>query len=56
MFPEGIAKKASAGYLYPIGGLYILGDDLMTADAFKRKLTAILSADVERLQPPHGGG
>ena len=38
MFPEGITKKASAGYLYPIVGFCILGGDLMTADAFKRKL------------------
>ena len=47
MFPEGIAKKASSGYLSPIGGFYILGSDPVTEESFKRKLTAILSADVE---------
>jgi hypothetical protein len=24
VFPEGITKKASAGYLYPVGGFCIL--------------------------------
>ena len=47
MFPEGITKKASAGNLYPIGGFCILEGDPMTEESFKRKLTAILSADVE---------
>jgi adenylate cyclase len=47
MFPEGITKKASTGYLYPIGGFCIWGGAPMTNESFKRKLTAILSADVE---------
>jgi hypothetical protein len=47
MFPEGIAKKASKGYLYPIGGFCILGGAPMTEEPVKRKLTAILSADVK---------
>ena len=52
MFPEGSIKKASAGYLYPIGG-FSLGQinyrrfDPMTEEQAKRKLAAILSADVK---------
>ena len=47
MFPEGHEKKASRGYLYPRGGFCILGDgEPMAAEGYKRKLTAIMSADV----------
>ncbi len=62
MFPEGTDNKASAGYLYPIGGFCILdtvnpkpiptafnlgrGVPMTTKDV-KRKLRAILSADVQ---------
>jgi len=47
MFPEGNDNKASTGYLYPIGGFCIWGGAPVTTDAFKRKLTAIFSADAK---------
>jgi adenylate cyclase len=40
-------KKAFEGFLYPFGGFFIWGGDPMATEDFKRKLTAILSADVE---------
>jgi adenylate cyclase len=40
-------KEASEGFLYPFGGFCVLGGDPVTTEEFKRKLTAILSADVE---------
>jgi hypothetical protein len=40
-------KKASKGMLYPFGGFSFWGGDSIAADKFKRRLTAILSADVE---------
>ncbi len=61
MFPEGTDNKASVGYLYPIGGFCILDTvnpkpiptafnlarvNPMATKDFKRKLTAVLSADV----------
>ena len=46
MFPEGIVIKASKGFLCLPGGFLYLGGDLMATEDFKRKLTAILSADV----------
>ena len=47
MFPEGHEKKASRGYLYPRGGFCILGMvSPWPAEGYKRKLTAIMSADV----------
>jgi adenylate cyclase len=45
--PEGEEKKASDGYPYPLEVFGIGGGDLMAEEGFKRKLTAILSADVE---------
>jgi adenylate cyclase len=45
--PEGGVKEASEGFLYPFRGFCVLGGDLMNQEEFKRKLTAILSADVE---------
>jgi TolB-like protein/class 3 adenylate cyclase len=44
---EGEEKKASGGFLYPIGGFCIWGGGHVNIEGFKRKLTAILSADVE---------
>jgi TolB-like protein/class 3 adenylate cyclase len=44
--PEGGVKEASEGFLYPFGGFCVLGGDLMNQEGFKRKLTAVLSADV----------
>jgi len=46
-FPEGGDEEASKGFLYPFGGFCISGGDPMSAEEFKRRLTAILSADVE---------
>ncbi len=46
MFPEGGENKASTGQLYPLGGFCILGGDPMNTQDFKRKLTAVFSADV----------
>jgi adenylate cyclase len=40
-------KKASKGILYPFGGFSFWGGNPMAADEFKRRLIAILSADVE---------
>jgi adenylate cyclase len=44
--PEGGVKEASEGFLYPFGGFCVWGGDPMAAEAFKRKLTAVMSADV----------
>jgi len=46
ILPEGADSKASEGFLYLPGGFYIWEGDPMTTESFKRKLTAILSADV----------
>jgi TolB-like protein/class 3 adenylate cyclase len=40
-------KKAFKGFLYPFGGFCVWGGDSVNMEEFKRKLTAILSADVE---------
>jgi adenylate cyclase len=45
--PEGDKSEVSWGSLYLPGGFFIWGGDLMSAESFKRKLTAILSADVK---------
>jgi len=37
---------ASMGHSHPFGGFYVCGGDPMTEDRVKRKLSAILSADV----------
>jgi adenylate cyclase len=48
MLPEGFESKASKGSPLPLfGGFFFWGGDLMSAESFKRKLTAILSADVK---------
>jgi len=46
--PEGDKSEVSWGSLYLPGGFFIWGGDLMAEEKFRRKLTAILSADVER--------
>jgi class 3 adenylate cyclase len=45
--PEDEEKKASNGFLCPVGGFSIWGVDRVNTEEFKRRLTAILSADVE---------
>jgi len=45
--PEGGERKASGGYLYLLGGIFILGRDPMNTQDFKRKFTAVFSADEE---------
>ena len=45
--PEGGAKKASEGFLYPSGGFFVWGGDPVMEERAKRKLSAILSADVK---------
>jgi hypothetical protein len=45
--PEGCKIKASDGFLYPIGGFCVWGDDAMSEEQAKRKLAAILSADAK---------
>jgi adenylate cyclase len=45
--PEGDKSEVSWGSLYLPGGFFIWGGDLMAEEKFRRKLTAILSADVE---------
>jgi len=46
-FPEGAGNKASKGFSYLFGGFCIWGDDPITTEGFKPKLTAILSANVK---------
>jgi adenylate cyclase len=45
--PEGFDDEPSEGALYPFGGFYVWGGDPMTEQQAKRKLAAILSADVK---------
>ncbi len=47
MSPEGCKIKASDGFLYPVGGFSIWEGESMAEERVKRKLTAILSADVK---------
>lgn len=47
MPPEGFDSEASSGFLYPLGGVCVWEGDPMTEEQAKRKVTAILSADVE---------
>jgi adenylate cyclase len=44
--PEGGVKKACWGFPYPLGGFFIQGGDVLAPEDFKRKLTAVFSADV----------
>jgi adenylate cyclase len=44
--PEGGEKEAFKGFLHPFGGFCIWGGDPMATEDFKRKLTAVMSADV----------
>ena len=44
--PEGGVKKAFEGFLYPSGSFCILRGEAMASEDFRRKLTAIFSADV----------
>jgi adenylate cyclase len=46
MPPEGFESGASKGLRFPSGGFFILGSDPMNTQDFKRKLTAVFSADV----------
>jgi adenylate cyclase len=46
LFPEGAENKASKGFLYP-SEVFDFGGDPVSTEDFKRRLTAILSADVE---------
>jgi adenylate cyclase len=43
---EGDKRKASKGFLYSLGGFFVWGGDPMMEERAKRKLSAILSADV----------
>jgi len=47
MPPEGFESEASEGLRFLSRGFFNLGGDPMSAESFKRKLTAILSADVK---------
>ncbi len=47
MFPEGTNNKASAGYLYPIGGFCIWRGNFLNGESFKPKLIVILTADTK---------
>ena len=40
--PEGFEIEASKGALCPFGGFFILRGDPMSAESFKRKLTAYI--------------
>jgi hypothetical protein len=44
--PEGFGKQASRGVHMPFWRLFLLGGDPMNTQDFKRKLTAVFSADV----------
>jgi adenylate cyclase len=44
--PEGSDFKASKGFIYSLRGFFVWGGDLMATEEFKRKLTAVMSADV----------
>ena len=46
-FSEGTENTTSKEFLFLLGGFYIWGGDSMTEESTKRKLTAILSADVK---------
>ena len=46
MSPEGGESKASSGYLYLLEAFAFQGNEFADTQDFKRKLTAILSADV----------
>ena len=46
-FSEGTDNTTSKEFLFLLGGFYIWGGDSMTEESTKRKLTAILSADVK---------
>jgi TolB-like protein/class 3 adenylate cyclase len=46
-FPEGAESKASKGFFYLLGGFCIWRGNPVNKEEFKRRLTAILSADVE---------
>ena len=47
MSPEGHERKASKGFVYPLGGFCVWGGDpMMGTEGFERKLAAIFSADV----------
>jgi class 3 adenylate cyclase len=45
MPPEGFESEASKGFLFSSGGFLILGGDPLNTQDFKRKLTAVFSAD-----------
>jgi adenylate cyclase len=47
MLPEDADTEASKRFLYLNGGFCIWGGDPMTTEGFRRKLTAIFSADVK---------
>jgi adenylate cyclase len=47
MLPEGFESEASRGFLFSNRGFFILGGDPMTEERAKRKMSAILSADVK---------
>jgi hypothetical protein len=46
VFPEGAESEVSGVCQYPPGGFFHLEGDPMNTQDFKRKLTAIMSADV----------
>ena len=48
MFPEGTDNKVSNGLLYVHGAFLFREGISVNTDEFKRRLTAIFSADVER--------
>jgi hypothetical protein len=45
---------ASKGFSHPFGGFCIFGGNAMSAEGFRRKLLAILSADVVGYSRPMG--
>ena len=47
MSTESDKSKASRGFFYSLGGFYFMGGDPVMEERAKRKLTAILSADVK---------
>jgi hypothetical protein len=53
---EGHKSKASKGFIYCLGGFCVFGGDPMMDERAKRKLSAILSADVKEYSRLMGEG
>jgi len=55
MQPEGLESEASKGVFLPFRRLFLLGDDLMSAEPFNRRLTAVPGEDGKTSNGSSGG-